>query len=92
MKKLFYPRSDYFNFITMYVTFILKKSSFLIRMRIVALLKIFMNGAIQVAIRVVILRVISKDDPGAILRAIQRALKGDPASHTEDNLHSRDDP
>lgn len=51
-------------------------------MRIVALLKIFMNGAIQVAIQVAILRVISKDDPGAILRAIQRALlrplKGNP--------------
>lgn len=65
-------------------------------MRIVALLKIFMNGAIQVAIQVAILRVISKDDPGAILRAIQRALlralKGDPVSHPEDNLHSRDDP
>lgn len=65
-------------------------------MRIVALLKLFVNGAIQVAIQVAILRVISKDDPGAILGAIQRALlralKGDPASHPEDNLHSRDDP
>lgn len=65
-------------------------------MRIVALLKLFVNGAIQVAIQVAILRVISKDDPGAILGAIQRALlralKSDPASHPEDNLHSRDDP
>lgn len=35
-------------------------------MRIVALLKLFVNGAIQVAIQVAILRVISKDDDDSL--------------------------